>query len=397
MAKQGYPKLCLHRPSGQAYVRFPGNSRPEYLGEYGTKESERRYDELIGEYLANGRRMPPKRSQDEITVQELAIRFLDWAEGYYVKNGKKTETVRQCRLSLAPLVKSYGNCEVSEVGPIALKFVRERMISDGLCRGTVNSRIGTIQRVFQWGVENEMIPPDVFQALDAVASLKKGRSEARETGPVPPVDDKIVDKTLSFLPKTVADMVRVQRLIAGRPQDVYNMRACDIVDRSDPECWVYTPFTHKTEHKNKRRIIHVGPKAQAILTSYLQEKADTPEAFLFSPADSKKIQKIEKRRKRKTKVQPSQVNRTKPDPKRKPREQYDHHSYRQAVHRACMKAGIEIWSPNQLRHTAATEIVSKYGPIAAKEYLGHSDLGTTLKHYVGELSDIARKVAVEIG
>ena len=38
------------------------------------------------------------------------------------------------------------------------------------------------------GVAQQMVRPDVFQALSAVGGLKKGRTTARESKPVGPVD-----------------------------------------------------------------------------------------------------------------------------------------------------------------------------------------------------------------
>jgi len=112
------------------------------------------------------------------------------------------------------------------------------------------------------------------------------------------VSEEIVEKTLPYLSPVVAAMVQVQRLSGMRPQDVRNCRACDF-DRSG-DVWKYTPYTHKTEHLGKNRIIAVGPKAQAILTPYLEAKAETPEAFLFSPKDAVQLQKVEKRKNRKS-------------------------------------------------------------------------------------------------
>ena len=67
------------------------------------------------------------------------------------------------------------------------------------------------------------------------------------------------------------DMVRVQRYIGGRPQDIHNMRFCDI-DRST-EIWRYIPFTHKTQKLGKIRMLPIGPKAQAILKNYLDRES----------------------------------------------------------------------------------------------------------------------------
>lgn len=227
-------------------------------------------------------------------------------------------------------------------------------------------------------------------------NLKAGRTTAPDRPPIPPVADEIVDKTLPFLPPIVADMVQVQRLIGGRPQDVYNMRSCDI-DRTG-EVWAYRPFTHKTEHKRKERVVAVGPRAQAILTPCLIDKQDTPEAFLFSPKDSIRLFRTEQRKNRKSKVQPSQQDRSKPGGgSRQAGDHYTKDSYNQAVERACQRAGVPKWTPNQLRHNAGTETAAKFSLEAAKEFLGHSSIATTEKFYVAPLPELAAKVAREIG
>lgn len=236
--------------------------------------------------------------------------------------------------------------------------------------------------------------------MHAVDNLKKGRTKAGEYRDIQPVSDEIVDKTLPFLPPIVADMVRVQRLCGCRPQDIRNMRSVDI-DRSK-DVWCYRPFTHKTEHQGKRRLIAIGPRAQAILTPYLTEKASSLEAFLFSPQDTVRLQRIERRKKRKSlnkqgEVQPSQKDRSKPNPKRAPRDHYTKSSYIHAVQRACVKAGVPPWSPNQLRKQAGTNTTANYSLEAAKEVLGHASITTTEKFYVAPLPELAEKVAREIG
>jgi integrase len=42
------------------------------------------------------------------------------------------------------------------------------------------------------------------------------------------------------------------------------------------------------------------------------------------------------------------------------------------VRDACHRAGIPVWSPNRLRHSAATEIRRQFGVDAARAVLGHS-------------------------
>jgi integrase len=142
------------------------------------------------------------------------------------------------------------------------------------------------------------VSADTHVALQSVDNLKKGRTKAHEYRKIKSVDVEVVKKTLPFLPPIVADMVRVQLLCGMRPQDVCNMRLIDI-DRTG-DVWRYEPYTHKTEHEDKDRLVAIGPKAQVILAAYLLEKEETPEAFLFSPKDTVLLKKVERRRKRKS-------------------------------------------------------------------------------------------------
>lgn len=398
MPKTNHPSYRLHKATGQAFIELAG--RRIYLGKHGSKASREKYDRLLGEYLANGRKLPPTQTRTGISCRELAVHFLEWAEGYYVKNGKPTATFTHCRNAVALLVKHYGDESVDSFSPCSLDYLQKRWIEQGLGRLTVNRYTSIIKQAFKHGVKYGWVDPLTDYALQAVDRLKEGRTKAPEYRDIEPVDDAVVDKTLPFLPPVVADMVRVQRLIGGRPQDVRNMRACDI-DRSG-DVWRYRPFTHKTEHQGKSRLIAIGPRAQAILAPYLEDKADTPESFLFSPKDSARLHLIEKRRKRKSLnkqggVQPSQADRSKPDPKRVPGDQYTKDSYGQAIKRACKRAGVPTWAPNQLRHAAGTQTTANYTLEAAKEVLGHASITTTEKYYVAPLPELAEKVARETG
>ncbi|MBQ2849213.1 MAG: site-specific integrase, partial [Thermoguttaceae bacterium] len=55
--------------------------------------------------------------------------------------------------------------------------------------------------------------------------------------------------------------------------------------------------------------------------------------------------------------------------------------------------GVPSWSPNQLRHAAATEIREKLGLEVARIVLGHSSTSTT--EIYAEIA--ARRVADDVG
>ena len=397
MPKTNIPNYRLHKASGQAFVELGG--RRFYLGKHGSKASREEYERRIAEYLANGRKIAPTHTKSGISCQELAVHFLEWAEEYYVKNGQQTESFGHYQRAVAAWVKHYGHESVDAFTPLSLVFLQKQWVEKGYARLTINFYVSIIKQAFKHGVTFGWVDAHTHFALLSVKNLKAGRTKAREYRKVKPVDAATVEKTLPFMPSIIADMVRIQRLCGMRPQDVRNMRSYDI-DRTG-DVWRYIPYTHKTEHLDKSRIIAVGPRAQAILMSYLLEKEDTPEAFLFSPKDSIRLHRIERRRNRKTfnkkgQVQPSQQDRSKPKPKKQPGDQYTKDSYNRAVKHACELAGVPHWTPNQLRHSAGTEVRNKYGLEHAQRVLGHAHASTT--EIYAELDfEKAAQVAREIG
>jgi integrase len=123
----------------------------------------------------------------------------------------------------------------------------------------------------------------------------------------------------------------------------------------------------------------------------------TPEGYLFSPRRAEEQRRQELRAGRKSPMTPSQrARRPKTDPRRAPGDLYDNGSYRKAIRRACLKLGIPVWFPHQLRHAAAGEIRRRYGLEAAQAVLGHAELGVTQVYAEADLTR-ARRVMCQIG
>ena len=325
------PKYSRHKASGQTVVTIQG--RDHYLGPYGSKSSKHKYDQFVGQWIAAGRPAQATAAPDALTIAELILAYWKFAERHYVKEGEPTSEQHCIRSALRHVRRLYDDLPAIEFGPLALKSVRRSMEESRLCRSTINEHVGRIRRLFRWAVSEELLPASVYQALATVSGLQKGRTTAREPEPILPVEDNVVDATLSHLPVVVRDMVRFQRLTGCRPGEVCRLRPCDI-DRSD-DVWQFRPETHKTEHHGRSRFIFIGPLAQAVLLPYLLRNSD---AYCFSPTESEKKLHDEMRANRKTKVQPSQLSRSKPRAQRKPRDRYTRNSYLKAVCRACAVA-----------------------------------------------------------
>jgi hypothetical protein len=75
---------------------------------------------------------------------------------------------------------------------------------------------------------------------------------------------------------------------------------------------------------------------------------------------------------------------------------YSTDSYRQCIQRACDKAGVAKWNPNRLRHSAATEVRSKFGLEAAQILLGHAQPNIT-QVYAERDNKLRTTVAKAIG
>lgn len=409
------PAYRLHKSSGQAVVSLSG--RQLYLGKYGTPRSHQRYAEVVADWKRlrerEGKRAakkkadaapPPKsavtttslRERREagqpLSLNELILVYQQHAKRCYRKNGEVTREAEMIGEVLRLLSKHHGRLGAEKFGPVTLKSLRQRMIDEvGWSRGHINKQVGRLIRMTKWAVENELLSPDKHAALHAVQGLKKGRTEARETEGVTCVDDTVVEQTLAHLPELVADMVRLQRLTGARPGEICSLKPGE-VDRSR-EVWVYAPAMHKTDHHEQQRLVMIGPKGQEVLRPYLLR---SPNAYCFTPAESERRRYEKLAAARKTPPRRRDFAAAKKRALRKYAPCYNADTYRHAVQRTCKIRGIPKWSPNQLRHTAATEIRKRYGIEAAQVVCGHATADVT-QVYAERDFQLAVRVAGEVG
>jgi integrase len=385
------PTYRLHKARNCAVVTI--NGRNHYLGAYGSAESHEKYARLIAEWrLHSNRLLPttgPKRFSSTPSVNELILSYFRHARSYYVKDGRATSEQDNIRQALRFVRQLYGASPAVEFGPLALANVRQAMVAAGRSRKLINKDVNRVRGMFGWAVEHEMMPVEVHQALRRVKGLRKGRSAARETAPVEPVPEASIRAILPHLSPHVAAMVQLQHLSGARPQEVVQIRPCE-VDASG-EVWLYQPRGHKMEHFDRRKVIMLGPQAQAVLRPWLDRDAGS---YCFVPAETSAWHYRRLRREASAEVQ-VEADETRV-PKLRPGLKYTRHSYRVAVQRACKRAEIPAWSPRQLRHTRATMIRKAYGLEAAKAVLGHADTKIT-EIYAERDLELAMRIMREIG
>jgi len=364
------PKYRLHA-SGQACVTL--NGQTHYLGPHGSKASKIQYDRLVSQWLASDRSplFGVPEGEESITVVQIIREYRKWAESYYRdESGKQTSTVAHIATTMKRLRTWYGSATAEEFTPLAFKDVIRRMIAEGLSISTVNASIARIRHLFEWAVSEELISEHVHRRLCTVSNEIQGKSKAKPKRIVEAVSDADIDATLPHLPRMVADMVRLQRLTGARPGELCNMRVNEITAAGD--VLVYQPKQHKTKHHGKDRVIVIAGAAIDIIKPYLQ--GDVGE-FVFSARKSLEQTLADRTAKRVTPLHHG--NRPKANRKIQATNRYVEASYRRCIKRACERAKIKPWAPNQLRHATASQLQAELGIEAVAAVLGHSKLDTS--------------------
>ena len=385
MPRKSVPSYCLHKASGQAYVKINGNRI--YLGKHGTPESHKRYSDEIAKWQDS-----QLEETANITVGQLTLIYCKRCEKHYVKDGKMTSEMHNVRMALRPLNRLFRDTQADSFTPMMLSAVRKTMLEQGTyVRDTINRNVRQIVRMFKWAVSQGLVRVSTWQALCTLQALQKGRCDARESEPVQPVPLDRVEAVKPFIAPHFWAAIQFQLATACRPGEALRLRLGDI-DRSGP-VWIYRPGSHKTQHRGKGRIILIGPRGQDII----MEHAGTtdPDAFVFT-------------------------SNTGPGKTCKP---FRRDTYTTAIRRSCEKAfGMPqelrtlkrtapaelraeasawrkewCWHPHQLRHAAATAIRKAAGTIeVSKTILGHSEIRTA-EIYTEKCLIEAAEVIAKIG
>lgn len=433
--RKSIPSYLLHQRSGHARAVWTDSVGVRHYrmlpGPYDSTESRAAFARLVAELAAAPSSSFDRPDAERVTVNEVLLAYVKHAERHYQgPDGNPTDEVRHIKTACRHVRELYGASLAVKFGPLALKAVRERFVAAGWCRKTVNARVERIRRVFRWAVAEELIPPSVHQALATVAGLQRGRTQARETEPITPVDDSTVDATLQHLNRHVRGLVEFQRLTGCRPGEACRVRWRDI--DTGGAVWLYRPPQHKGSWRGKVRTIAIGPKAQALLREYFTPNIDDP---LFSPRRAIEELNAQRSANRKTPRYPSHMRRNSQKRigtkrKRPPAECYNRLSYATAVDRACDRAFLPTgelerrpgesvakwwkrltveqrdavkvwrkahrWHPNQLRHSFATRVRKLHGLEAAQVLLGHSRADVT-QVYAERNEALAAEIASSIG
>jgi len=357
MSRKPQYAYTLHGATGQAFVRVRG--RMIYLGKYGTPESRTRHRNIVAAAQARQQAFDLMRP---LAVGELCERFI---LAMQAEHGQRSWQDIEARAVALTVCERFAGLEAAAFGPKALQDIQQAMLKqDRLTRYGINRRKQHIVAMFKWAVSQELVPPSVWHALQAVKAIRRGKG--RDNPPRVPADPAAVDAVVAKLHADgntgAARCVRFMRATGCRPAEAYGATPADL-RLSDP-LPTYRVREHKNTHRGMERIVPLNAAAVAVVQEALAARPQT-HGLLF----------------------PNGAGNT-----------WDNRTLPRMIVRACEALGIQPWTPYQLRHLAATEAVNRTGNEAAvAAMLGHSPDSTVVRRYSVNRLQLAAQAAQAVG
>jgi integrase len=372
-----------------------------WLGRWGSPEADTKYRQLLAAWATGGaaveavtpkaRRRPdvavaaPVRDE-QLTVGALLVRYLleVKAERPVDRKHAKWWLAR----SIANALDGRRSIPLDQFGPKMLAEVQRELAEQPMprkcgghskrSRAQVAKLVNGIRAMFQWAVAEELVTPDRLVALRSVKPPKEGK--VREGDPREPVNEEHIAAALPHMPPVVAAIVQFCCLTACRPSEAMSLRMADVDQLAG--VWKWTLAKHKNAHRGKRRVIAIGPLAAAIVRQWSAGQPATAIIFTRDGVGRRLAT-------REAATIPMQADPRKAMP-------WDAELLRKHVARACKAAGIPVWTPYQLRHTALTKARKEAGLEAAAAVGGHAASRMT-EDYARDTFALAAQVAARIG
>lgn len=361
------PKYRHWKTRDKGFVEYQGK-RTYFPGRYKSPESLEAYQAWIAKHL-HTQQVAERAAREALTMSDLAACYLQHATSYYGSGSRGT--IVNIRAAIRSLLEAdQGDLLAVDYGPRQLKALQGVLISQGLARRTINDRTAWVKAMAKWGVSEELIPPDVHQALSTVSGLARGRSAAKDPPQRQPASWVDVEATLAELSPVLRSMVLLQWFSGARSGSICQARPEQF--EHDRDLLLWRP-RHKTEWRGRELILPLGPQAQEQIAPYLERRP-----YCFSPREASG----------------------------RGGERYQPWTYRRAIVRAQERAQAgalqrgerapQPWTPHQLRHARAHLVRERFGVEAAQAILGHDSLEAT-QLYSQRRLELAREVARSIG
>lgn len=271
------------------------------------------------------------------------------------------------------LVAGYGTVPVSSFGPVAFAdwlaaCVRERK----WCRESAKKARRHVLVAWRWAVSRERVEETRYAAL-MTAPVPRDAARSRVVAAAPIAS---IRAALPFLPAPARALCLVQLACGARPSELFRLTPGDLIRSGEYQAggetypvpvgqWVHVVDKSKT---GRPRVLFFGPSAIEVLAPLCEGRPK--DRCLFRPRESTHA-------------------------RGKAGESYSAGGYRQALHRACERAGVPKIDPYQIRHRWVARVRVELSPDHAQAGAGHASPVTTAGYARGTLD--ARRASEAAG
>lgn len=396
------PKLCHHKGTNRGYSTDPRTKKEIWFGPWGLKKTKQAYLRWVSELLTE-EVAPPAALEHEPVIADLVNAYIKHAVSYYrdPTTGQPTSQLGVIKSALREL-ELYLEMKIKEFGPSTLLAVRSAIVNRDimpksdttpkkkLCISSVNGAITKIRQMFKLGVEWEIVPVEIYQALACVKPLNwRTAPSLRNPEKITPVPLHYFSLIMPHLKPLYQAVLKVHLATGMRVKELCEMRWSEITE-VEPGLWCYTPSEHKNSHRGDDRRVYLKEDLIKLMKSVRKPLWDEDAVWchrgvgrhagysgmITTDAYARAIEGAQKRYNEGRLVREAGARTDKKklkytSEKRKP---------------------MEHWTPLQIRHTVATQIRQTHGLEGAQAVLGHSSLDAT-QIYAEKRDDLARSVA----
>jgi integrase len=280
-----------------------------------------------------------------LSLAELVASFNAHAERRYRRrSGAPTREHLNWRSVLARFEAFAGSTSSpAKINRHQVRAWLDQLAAEQLSRTYINQCLARLRRFIRWAADLDYVPITIDAELRLVRPLAPLSSKAREPEKPTPPHLAEITKLLPHLPPLARDVLQLSKLTGARPSELLELTNAEV--HIDPRGSHLAPLQHKSAHHGRSRIIPLNDAAVLLV-----EKHWRP----LCPADSLFT-----------------------SPRRSKHGHYTIEAYRAAIHRACKRAGVQDFTPYDVRRAVARDVRRRGGLDAAQALLGHADASTT--------------------
>ena len=312
------------RDTAKVTIVKNGVKRVFSLGRWNSPEANKAFKKLMVDYYTDTIEL----DTESITVSDFCMYYWEHAEPIKSDPGRY-----RTKLILKFASDDCGLIPCSKINFNTITVVKERIVSEGTVKGWTkayaNQLLSIWKRILIYGVMNNWIDSQLLPLIKAYPPITENLKPLQTRTDV---NNDVIEHTLRYMSPMYADIIRLIRSACLRPTELFRLRKQDIEIKNGQ--WV-AHIPSKTERFGYSRIVVFTEYEISILQKWIKD-----EGIIF-PCTARYLSVV--------------------------------------VSKAIKKANandeyIPKWTPYQLRHTAFTENVKKYGIEVASKLAGHSSL-----------------------